>query len=306
MTQKVTAKQIAAALYSHFVGRWAVLTEVSARPAPTGVGQPRDPDNRMRRIDVLLVRAFPGRGQRGVERLAIEVKVTRGDFLSDVRNPAKQAPWRELAHRHAYAVPEGLVGEREVPANSGLLVVGPRSGVSWARRAARPAGHDPGDLPMPNLMDAFWRAGRAEAQLKGLARIARGVDQDDAEALRAQVARLTRENGLLADQVHRAREQTERWKHAFGAVGAPPCGTCGAPLHLTRRGGYSTSWEHRDPVDAAGCELLRRTEAERRDSERPANERMGSYLYVPQPEPAELDVVAGTEPVDHRKTIASV
>lgn len=279
----MTARDMNRALWTHFTPRWAVLTEVTARPGPDG-GQ--------RRIDVLLLRAAGG----GIERLAIEVKVTRQDFLNDVRNPDKQEPWRRLAHRHAYAVPEGLVAPVEVPAGSGLLVVTDRrpglSNVAWAVRAKRPAGHDPGALPLSIVMDGFYRAGRAEAKVKGHGTAGDGADLDE-EDLRAELVRLRAENGRLKDQVVREKEQTARWQQAFAAQGFPACATCGRPLRLPRRKTYrSETWEHVETIDQAGCDLLRRAAAIAANNERAGNRRMDEeYLYVHGPVPADLTPV---------------
>lgn len=301
-TEKITAREMRRAIYQHHCDRWAVLNEVTARaryeptvqPAPTDGGGlfPRPPvGGRLtkvsseRRIDVLLLRGADVPG--GIERLAIEIKVSRSDFLSDVKNPDKQAPWRALAHRHAYAVPEGLVSKNEVPAGSGLLVVSRSQHFSgfvcrFARNAVRPPGHDPGPLPLANLMDAFWRAGRAEALAKGYSGDAKDLDE---ETMRAEITRLREENGRLADQVYREIEHRKLWQTAFGAVGNPPCSTCGKPLKLSRRRRYGAEWQHTVPVDTDMCDVLRHAAAMRALDGKDAEDR---YLFVPPPEPAEL------------------
>ncbi len=279
MSEQFTARQMIAALYRHHYPRWAPLTEVTARPAAGG--------EKYRRIDMLLVRS----GKVAFDLLAIEVKVTRADFLSDLRNPAKQAPWRELAQRHAYAVPKGLVGECEVPAGSGLLVVSRDRGYTTVRtavRAVKPAGHNPPALPMANIMDAFYRAARAEATIKGIdgAR----TDDSDPEALRAELAKLRGDVERMTGQLERAKEAQQLWKLAFAAVGYPPCATCGKPLKVSRRRAYGMpTWEHTTAIDAAGCDILRLAAAIA------ANDAAEEYLRLDQryvrardPEPAEL------------------
>jgi hypothetical protein len=305
---KFTARDMHRALWWHFTQRWAVLTEVTARaeymlaPAPEpdrqeGALLPYLPHRvkvaSERRIDVLLLRAAKVTG--GIERIAIEIKVTRQDFLADVRNPDKQTPWRGIAHRHAYAVPEGLVAETELPAGSGLLVVrratwGSGFTVRWARNAKKPAGHNPGQLPLAIQMDAFYRAARGEAKIKGHD-ASEGADfGDDPDELRAEVTRLRHENELLVNRVDREIEQRQLWQEAFGAQGCPPCGTCGEPLILitrSRRG--DGSWDHRSDADKAACQLLRHAAAIRANNELPEARRMDEeFLWVPPPEPAEM------------------
>lgn len=99
-----------------------------------------------------------------LERLAIEIKVSRADFLNDIRDPDKQASWRGLAERHAYCVPAGLVTRGEVPAESGLMEVSAAFGIVWARKAPRCA---PAPLPSAVVLDAFYRWSRADAITRG-------------------------------------------------------------------------------------------------------------------------------------------
>jgi outer membrane murein-binding lipoprotein Lpp len=315
----MTARDVLAALYRHFNGRWAMITEVTARAPRESVEQllqraragediraeheRQRERHRERRIDALLLRMADVDG--GIERLAIEVKVSRADFLADVRNPAKQAPWRAIAHRHAYAVPAGLVSEQEVPGDSGLIVVRPAEWgpgtVKFARRAPSITGHQPGPLPLKNVMDAFWRAGRAEALMKGLLNTtADGVHvTGDAEELRARVAHLTRDVEAARNDAERAREQRDVWRRRYAAHEPPTCGTCGQPLHpgrslRARRAGHE--WEHRDEVHAAVCEGLRKLAAEEAYDVLPADERRWRRAEDGGPQPGDYQSAATDVP----------
>lgn len=334
--RKITAGDMLTALYRHFNGSWAMLTEVTARPEPQPInhGQPWAPGPRQRdrRIDVLLVRPdrrarpaapnpshlpaptantppglFPPpdagpalsvspQGDEGpaIERLAIEVKVTRADFLSDVRNPQKQAPWRALAHRHAFAVPAGLVREDEVPAGSGLIEVTFSNNTEWStvkftRRAPR-CDHDPGPLPLANIMDAFWRTSRMEAQTKGYG-LRRDEVGDDPAELRALVARLQRELGVATGERDRYADRCRDWQKRWSAHVPPACGTCGQHLHIPRKGGgrFGLEWEHRDPVEAKECLVLRTAAAAAELHDLPDGHiRKRLSVHVPDPQPRDL------------------
>lgn len=88
-----------------------------------------------------------------------EVKVSRADFLQDVRT-GKALGYTRFAHKVSYAVPEGLVDRMEVPPGIGLLTL---SGDAWApQQTARPIG-DPGE-PTVDLMLLLMRRGLEEAQ----------------------------------------------------------------------------------------------------------------------------------------------
>jgi hypothetical protein len=51
-----------------------------------------------------------------------EIKVSRSDFLQDVRNPEKRAGYAQLAEAVYYAAPAGMISVEEVPEECGLVV----------------------------------------------------------------------------------------------------------------------------------------------------------------------------------------
>jgi hypothetical protein len=243
-----TARDVLTALYRHYTPRWAMLTEVTAADPDTDIRQAS-------RIDALLIRRRPN-SPRCLERFAIEVKVSRSDFLADVRNPDKQAPWRRLAHRHAYAVPAGLVTPQELPAGSGLLVVDRAWDETWRVRTARrcPGGNDPGDVPLTLILDACYRASRDGAALRGYTWNSPG---DDPQELRARVKHLERELEKTRGRADREATKRRDWQRRYALHEPPACATCGNPLH-PGRGRWATEWVHRDPDQAAACEQLRK------------------------------------------------
>lgn len=227
-------------------------------------------------------RPADGGDNGGLERLAIEVKVSRADFFSDVRDPHKQAPWRELADRHTYAVPKGLVRLEEVPAGSGLIEVSPAGLVVWARRAPRVGAVRP--LPLENLLDAFYRAARAEARARGLDHTGGDADRDE-QSLRAELARLRHDLELRQGRLERAEGAAELWRRRFAALEPPPCATCGSPLRPARQRlieyGELLEWEHERGQEEV-CHPLRASTPER---ERQRREEYRHALWVPGPRP---------------------
>lgn len=289
------ARDMNAALYRHFIARYAVLTEVTTtETAPTG-DRPYPVD---RRCDVLLYTPK--------ERIAVEVKVDRGDLRADVADPTKQAAWVALTHRQAYAVPEALVdlALEIVPARFGVLAVGEPRGhvpgaVRWARRAPKHYAYvgsaglrrevEPGPLPPRILYTLLIRCANAEARTKG-----HGWDaaEDDVETLRAQVERLRRDLELAERARDRANARTQDWQAAF-AVGNPvPCRTCRAPLRPRMRRYAGSGWVH-TPDDEAACQPVRAAAAE--EEHRKASWwREGMTVHVPGPEP--IDTLDATPP----------
>jgi hypothetical protein len=304
-----TEHRILCALYDHFaVQSWYPLTQLTLNvlrdpsedadllvPMPRRVGT--------RRIDMLAVRRAAKKGIGEIERLAIEVKVSRGDLRADLANPAKQEPWRQVAHRHAYAVPEGMAAVEEIPAESGVLTVAHRSGmdvVKWARRA--PYSEAPVEMPAQLVIALAARTARAEARIKGLSRW--GPDRsDDPEELRANLARLERENRKLMDQVIRERESTATWRAAYAATDGLPCWACGQPVKPVRirSYGFVAEWRHVKPAHNAPCAEQRRTLALERAREEweQLDEDMRAYR-------SEQAKRMGADPVDWALTVDDV
>ena len=257
-----TAAEMQRALYRHFAPKHAVLFEISTdlRNEPVIVNGHEHPWKRRRRIDALLARPARKKGIGPIDLLAVEIKVTRSDFLADIREPEKQAPWREVAHRHAYAVPAGLVQPGEVPAGSGLLTVGARCGrhvsAGWAKRA--PYSQTP-EIPSWLTMTLAWRLSAAEAKTRGLAWSMHDGDHEmTAEDLRGALEASRKEAERLSGRATRAENEAATWKAAFAAAGHLPCAYCRKPIRPDRvRWGRFTAWRHVSPADELACLPIR-------------------------------------------------
>jgi hypothetical protein len=73
-----------------------------------------------RRLDAFAFHLWPSGGYRPT---GFEVKVSRSDFLHDLKQPAKRARYLALCQYFYYVVPSGLVQPEEVPEEAGLLWV---------------------------------------------------------------------------------------------------------------------------------------------------------------------------------------
>ena len=259
----MTAAGMRTAVYRHFSPRCAVLFEISTdqRLETVMAGETAVELHRRHRIDVLVIQRARRAGAGPLDLLALEIKVSRGDFLADVRDPAKQERWRQVAHRHAYAVPAGLVRPDELPAGSGLLTVGeqrdwqPARPVRWAvhaRRTACPA------LPTWLILSLAYRMSGAEAKIRGIAGEASGSELMSPEDLRAALVEARARATLLTHQLARAKDETSEWKAAFAAQGYLPCEHCGQPVRpRSVRHGSFTGWKHVAARDEEPCSMIR-------------------------------------------------
>lgn len=145
---KVTAKEIEAALFRKYDGQqshWIVLREVTIddevlleelvaaqerMPAwAKSESQKRYYASRRsaaptkRRIDMLLVSHKNSESVKiKRERIALEIKVSRSDFLSETDE--KRGPWRRFADKFAYVAPTGMIKPEELPPGCGLMEYG--------------------------------------------------------------------------------------------------------------------------------------------------------------------------------------
>jgi len=141
---KVTAKQIEEALFKKYEsqGHWIVLREVTiddedlleqliadndklpvwakSESQKRYLAARRSASPTRRRIDMLLISHKNSNSAKiKRERIALEIKVTRSDFLSETDE--KRAPWRRFADKFAYVAPEGMIKPSELPEGCGLM-----------------------------------------------------------------------------------------------------------------------------------------------------------------------------------------
>lgn len=270
---KVTEDQMSSWLWRHFVtGSWAVIPQATISMRDVTGGTPtnvtdidggladRVRDAMDRRIDLLLARKSRKPEKTGaLETMSVEIKVSRQDFLSDIRNPDKQAPWRSATTRHVYAVPAGLVQAEEVPPSSGLLWVSPpahKHGVPevvWVRKAPYVPGHAP-RLPMRVFVAMLHRVTHFEGSTRGWGYRVEG--SESVEDLRADLKAAKKATEKAENEARKAKATAEAWKRAYAitAKGGVPCALCGEPIKpVFVKGEWFREWRHLNPEHAAPC-----------------------------------------------------
>lgn len=218
----MTAAQVVTAVRRHFGAErdglgpeWAALDEFSLG---TGAGR--------QRADLFLVRAWSSR-PKGHERVLIEVKVSRADLRHELANPHKIEPFAELAHRVYFATPKGLVRDDEdLGAGVGLLEVSPAGRVTQARQAQRRP--DPAPVPEGAFVEAFRRAARGEARIRGASG---GDPAAQVVELTAQLHAAERARDTARQAARRDQDRLRRWMNLLAGVGGAPC-QCGATLKV--------------------------------------------------------------------------
>ena len=92
--------------------RWAFLEELRFG---TGWG-----DGAEQRIDAWAMALW---ASKTYQRIAYELKVSRADFLHEIKSPLKRRRALTISNQFYFVVPEGLVNIEEVPLDSGLIEV---------------------------------------------------------------------------------------------------------------------------------------------------------------------------------------
>jgi hypothetical protein len=84
------------------------------------VKQQRNPYNPEQRFDAWAINLFPSKKH---ERIVYEIKVSRGDFLHEIKNPEKRKQALDLSNYFYFATPKGLVRPEEIPSECGLIEI---------------------------------------------------------------------------------------------------------------------------------------------------------------------------------------
>ena len=83
---------------------------------------------------------------KGFKRIAFEVKVSRADFLQELRQPAKRQLALDWSHEYYFVTPPGLCTVTEIPSKLGLITLDPADGFRYNKvkratvREAKPIG----------------------------------------------------------------------------------------------------------------------------------------------------------------------
>ncbi len=271
----------------HGTDEWSLLTEVSSAGS---IVHPADPYGEMKRlpgetveeqterielihqrvkpraIDALLVRNWSGK-PLGFERIACEVKVSRGDFFRDTE--IKRAPWMSLAHRFAYVTPAGLVSAEEVPEGCWLIEVSEEpceagsaghkncasdgTRVHWNRKV-KGRKNIPEPIPV-QLSVMFARlASRAEAKI-----LHAQEDDTDTDSLMEDLRVAKRRIAQLEVAVVTAKNKMKAITDVTAPLTKQECADCGEPIGPQVRGTFSRGnyayyeWKHVERAAAEAC-----------------------------------------------------
>jgi hypothetical protein len=91
----------------------------------------------LQRLDGFALNSLP---HTGMKRVCYEVKISRGDFLAELKHPLKRRIGMRYSNEFYFVTPGGLVQPEELPVECGLVEAGHATPDQWRRLAPRQAG----------------------------------------------------------------------------------------------------------------------------------------------------------------------
>lgn len=96
--------------------------------------------NPEQRLDAFAINLWPS---KDFLRIAFEVKVTRSDFLGEIKKPEKRATGLMLSNQFYFVTPLGLVSKDEIPEECGLIEIKEDGSRKFTVKAPRRDAPDP-------------------------------------------------------------------------------------------------------------------------------------------------------------------
>ncbi len=90
------------------------------------------------RLDAFALNCLP---HLAMKRVCYEVKISRGDFLAELKKPLKRRMGLRYSNEFYFVTPPGLLDASEIPVDCGLIEAGPVTGDEWRTLAVQHAGH---------------------------------------------------------------------------------------------------------------------------------------------------------------------
>ncbi len=117
----ISGKMLNALKNKYALDEWAFIEEVSVSTGYTP-----------QRIDGYAINCWPMNKYRTI---AFEIKASRGDFLSEIKKPAKRLQGMAISNQFYFVAPWGMIKKDEIPEDCGLLEYRDPSDLITTKRA---------------------------------------------------------------------------------------------------------------------------------------------------------------------------
>jgi hypothetical protein len=99
---------------------WAFFEELRVGTGYQTIETRATGTNPEQRLDAWAINLYPS---KNFLKVAYEVKVSRADFLNEIKNPAKRQQGLQFSNEFYFAPPAGLVKQEEIPPECGLICI---------------------------------------------------------------------------------------------------------------------------------------------------------------------------------------
>ena len=156
----VTFSDLLAALRARYAPpEWYLVSEVANATGYLGKG-------RSTYVDALALSAYPS-GETGAELHGFELKVSRGDWRAELKDPGKADQVRRFCDRWWLVVPapaDAILEDGELPPGWGLMVVGKGKAVAKVKAPRLHTPHERPPLPRGFVASMVRRASEERAE----------------------------------------------------------------------------------------------------------------------------------------------
>lgn len=99
---------------------WAFFPELRVGTGYAAYRDKKKGKNVEQRMDAWAMNLYPS---KKYHRICYEIKVSRSDFMHEIKNPDKRKQGLELSNQFYFVTPPGLVKKEEIPLECGLIEV---------------------------------------------------------------------------------------------------------------------------------------------------------------------------------------
>lgn len=161
-----------------------------------------------RAIDAQAINTWPS---RGMEIVAIEIKVSRGDLARELAAPQKIEEGAAYADRIAIAAPKGLIKPAELPKGWGLIEVNGDGKGRWKDKGERKPAKPIDRAALVTMARSL--TGDIEAEIRRRMRVAEDKRSADFEK---RIAREVERRQKTRDELARRRQPIDDWLKECG------------------------------------------------------------------------------------------
>lgn len=187
-----------------------------------------------RHADAVAIGIWPSTGH---QIHGFEIKISRGDFLNEMKAPEKSLPVFKHCHRWSLVTPPGLVKQDELPPNWGLMTYDGKT----LRRVKHPPLLTPEPLSPGFVAALVRRAGEMDQGLlnAALAKEKAAWEASKQRVVEQAVSRATREKTFNAEE---RGKRLEAYEKLFGDVPRYEIEEMAPILNAIRQSGIARSY----------------------------------------------------------------